>query len=293
MNAAETRSGPTLTRRTDRPGAPDHPGRWETGRRWATRVWLPVSVVLAVLAWWPVGFAGTADWWRLPLRLVDADAVALGALSAAAVVCALTRPAWARFLIVAGLSGLGWALTGPTTPREHELELLVGALVVGGLVGMAVGSRFHRGVLAAATALAVIAALTPLGWLRGPLLAVALALPFVLASKDRVAPTVLGVVRVLLVWLVTSVLALAARYGWDTVRPGTGLRDPAAVLTQVRSASWDLLRTSWRTAAEQQLRGATEWLWLALALAIVIVAARVLRSVRRRRLAVTSGAPRR
>jgi hypothetical protein len=240
-------------------------------------------VVLAALAWWPVGFSGTASWLHVPLRLVAADTVFVGSLAAAAGVCALTRAPWPRFLIVAGMSALGWVLTGPATPEDYELMLLLAALAGGGLVGMLVGARVHRGVMPAATSLAVVAALTPLGWLRGPLLAAALALPFLLATRDRVAPTVLGVLRALLAWLAASLLALAMRYGWDTVRPGMGLREPGPIAEEVRSRSWDLLRTSWRQAVESSLSGASQWFWVAGALALLIVIAQAATAKVRRR----------
>lgn len=181
-----------------------------------------------------------------------------------------------------GLSGLVWVLTSPDTPQPYEREVLAGALLLGALVGMLVGARVPRGVMQAATSLGIIAALTPLSWLRGPLLAVALALPFALAARDRVAPTLFGVLRVLLAWLVANLAALAARYGWDTVHPGMASREPRAIAREVGSASWDLVRTSWRQASESLMAGYTEWFWVAGVLALVLVMLRVVRHLRRR-----------
>jgi hypothetical protein len=121
-----------------------------------------------------------------------------------------------------------------------------------------------------------VAALSQATWPRGLVLAVALALPFLAATRDRVAPTLLSVARVLLTWLVVSVLVLALRHGWDVLGPSLPGGSAAVALRQVAEASWDFLRTQWQSASSAVLQDNITWFWVALALALVLVTARAL-----------------
>lgn len=265
-------------RQSESETSPGLAGRLAAGGR---RGWPLAAAVIAAVLWWPVGFKGTADWLHLPLRILDGDVVFLGALAGATAVAALVRGPWPRVLIVAGLSGLGWLLSAPgreTAPDERQVLAVI--LLAGALLGMFIGARAWRGPMALAGVLAVLAGTTPAGW-DGVLLAVALALPIVLATKDRVAPTIFGVLRVLVTWLGFSVLALALRYGWDVLRPGAA-GGPSEQARQVGDAAWDFLRTQWWTASEALLRSHTVWFWVALALAMLIATARAMRAMESR-----------
>lgn len=248
------------------------------------RVWPWVSVLLAAVVWWPVGFWGAADWPGLPLRALEGDVVLLGAVAAAASVSLLLRQPWPRFLVVLVLSGLGWLASAPAGDQyPDEREVLVLLLAVGAFAGILLGARGHKGPLGAAGVLALVAGLSPATWPHGIPLAVALALPFAVATWQRVAPTLLSVLRVLLTWLVASLAARACSYGWDVLHPGLQAGSKRAEIRLVGDASWDFARTQWWTWTDLQLHGYAAWFWVALALAAVIAAARVLTTGVRRR----------
>jgi hypothetical protein len=268
-------------------------------------VWLGVAVVLAALLWWPVGFWGVDVWLHAPLRALDGDVLVLSATASAAVVAMLVRAPWPRLAVIAGCSAVAWLLSAPATdtaPDEREvLLLLLGGAAVAGVL---VGRRGSAGPLQCATVLAVVAGLTQASWPTGAVLAVALALPFAVASWERAAPTLLSVTRLLLTWLVASVGALALRHGWDVLHPGMQAGSKRNELRLVAEAAWDFVRTQWRPAAEALLGAHVPWFWAAAALALVVVGAKVVAGLvtgraspdsRSGRLAgvLTSGAPRR
>ena len=260
---------------------------------------LPVlSAIAAALLWWPAGFAGIDSWLHLPLRLPDADLVFLGTLSAATLAASVARAPWPRAVILIGLPALGWLLSAPSRDSmPYERPILAGALLAGTLVGLGFGASAWRGPLSLAVALAVVAGASPAEWPEGALVAVALALPFVRAQRDRVAPTLFGVLWVLVAWLVAAVLALALRYGWDAVRPGSGLTTLREGAERVAGPAWDFLRTQWWTAIETVLRSHVSWFWAAAVLAILIVAGRAAWSWKSKRAKrsdeLLAGAPRR
>ena len=250
------------------------------------RVWPEVALLLAALLWWPVGFWGLTPWLHLPLDALDGDLVLLGATAAAASVSLLVRSPWPRFAIVLVFSGLGWLLSAPGTdtyPDEREaLAILLAVAAFGGIV---LGARGHKGPLGAATVLAVVAGLSPATWPPGLPLAVALALPFMVATWQRVAPTLLGVARILGTWLVFSLLARSLSYGWDVLHPSMQAGSKRAELRLVAESSWDFLRTQWWNYSEALLRSTSGWFWVALVLAVLVAAARALLGVLRRRTA--------
>jgi hypothetical protein len=149
--------------------------------------------------------------------------------------------------------------------------------------------------------LAVVAGLSPSTWPRGLALALALALPFAVATWHRVAPTLLSLARLVLTWLAMALLARALSYGWDLVRPGAGGgRSVEAQGRVVADAGWDFVRTQWWTHSELLLTSSTRWYAAGLALAVVLVLVRVgVVRLRRRTTPTeqangpTSGAPRR
>lgn len=281
------------------------PSPLERGKAVLRRVWPEVALLLGAVLWWPVGFWGVTSWFHLPLKALEGDVLLLGATAAAASVSLLVRSAWPRLVIVLVLSGLGWLLSAPavdTYPDEREALAIL--LAVAAFVGILLGARGHQGPVAAATVLAVVAGLSPATWPHGLLLAVALALPFAVATVQQVAPTLLSVARILLTWLVFNLLARALGYGWDVLHPGLQAGSLRAEARLVAEAAWDFLRTQWWSYSESSVRSTGGWFLVALVLAALIAAARaLLGGLRRRsapaqgvhdeRTAPTSGGPRR
>lgn len=244
----------------------------------AREVWPQLALLAAALLWWPVGFLGVTSWLHLPLSVFDGDVLFLGATAAAASVSLLVRSPWPRFAIVVVFSGLGWLLDAPASDDyPHERAVLAALLGAAAFLGIALGARGSKGPVAAATVVTVVAGLSPASWPTEAAVAVALALPFAVATWQRVAPTVLGVVRLALTWLVFALLARALSYGWDVLRPGTGggqpLREQAR---RVLEPAWDFVRTQWWTWSQIQLRELVAWWWLTAVVAVVLVGARVL-----------------
>ena len=151
------------------------------------------------------------------------------------------------------------------------------------LLGILLGARGAKGPLAAATVLAVVAGVSPTSWPRGLALALALALPFAVATWQRVAPTVLSLVRLVVTWLVFALLAKALSYGWDLVRPGSGGVPVGQQARTVADASWDFVRTQWWNHSQALLSSSTGWFVLAAVLAVVVVALRAGRAALHRR----------
>ena len=269
-----------------------------------------VAVVAAALLWWPTGFWGLDAWLHVPLRAIDGDVVVLSATASAAVVAALVAAPWPRLAVVVGCSALTWWTSAPAVDSApDEREVLVLLLLAAAVAGLVVGRRARRGPVALAGVLAVVAALTQATWPTGAALAVALALPFAVATWDRVAPTLWAVAGVLLLWLVTSLGAQALRHGWDILHPQMNVGSKRGELRLVLEAAWRWLQNQWQHAATDLLAGHVGWFWVAAALAVLLVVVRVAARPLRRRLApggaagpgpatspgqrVTSGAPRR
>jgi hypothetical protein len=101
------------------------------------------------------------------------------------------------------------------------------------------------------------------------------------ATWQRVAPTILSLVRLVVTWLGFALLARALSYGWDVVRPGSGGLPVREQARRVAEPAWDFVRTQWWTASEIVLRGLVHWLWLTAVLAAVLIAARVVAARRR------------
>ena len=247
------------------------------------RVSGPLAVVLGALLWWPVGFLGQESWLHLPLVVFDGDVLFLGATAAAASVSLVVRSPWPRFAIVAAFSALGWVLDGPTSEAyPHERVVLAVLLGGGALLGILLGARGAKGALAAATVLAVVAGLSPTTWPRGLALALALALPFAVATWQRVAPTVLSLLRLVLTWLVLALAARALSYGWDLVRPGSGGVPVGEQARTVADAAWDFARTQWWHYTQALLTSSTRWFVVAAVLAGGIIVVRAARGGLRR-----------
>ncbi|MEO6413319.1 MAG: hypothetical protein ABIO48_12115 [Pedococcus sp.] len=266
----------------------------ERGRKVVRRVWPEVALLLAAVLWWPVGFWGLMPWLHLPLKALDGDVLLLGATAAAASVSLLVPSPWPRFAIVLVFSGLGWLVSAPTADTyPDERESLVILLAVAAFLGIVLGARGNKGPLGAATVLAVVAGLSPATWPHGLPLALALALPFAVATWQRVAPTLLSVVRILLTWLVFSLLAASLRVGWDVLHPSMEAGSKRAELRLVTDSSWDFLRTQWWNHSQELLKSTSGWFWVALGLAVLVAAVRALLGVLRRRTApARSGQPR-
>ncbi len=173
--------------------------------------------------WWPVGFWGLTPWLHLPLDALEGDVLLLGATAAAASV------SLARALALAPLrrscsssAGSGGCSRPPPSTRYPRRARGAGGPArrwrpSSASCSAPAGTRARS---RAATVLAVVAGLSPATWPHGLPLAVALALPFAVATWQRVAPTLLSVARILLTWLVFALLARSLSYGWDVLAPG-------------------------------------------------------------------------
>lgn len=256
-----------------------------TPRDWKAlgkRVWPVAAMVLAALLWWPAAFSGTGDWMHLPIDTAKGSFVFLGCLVGAAVVAALVSSPWPRFGIAFGLTVIGWVLAdGSPLLTSGERPALAALAGLGMLLGLWVGARAHGGPVAIATFLAIVAGLSPAMWSRGPLLAVAVALPFWVASKDRVAPTIFAVVRVVITWLVSVLIAVGLHNGWSKLKPGVLGDDPLEAAKVVGRGFVDHLRSQWSEIVEASLRAHTGSIWLAVVLAIAFVVASTLLARRR------------
>ncbi len=194
----------------------------------AKRVWPFAAMALAALLWWPAGFGNRAEWMHLPFMQgvggvapIGGGELFLGALVAAAVVSALVSSAWPKFGIAAGLTVIAWVLSdGDVTFAANERPVLAALVGLGMLIGLGVGARAPRGPVAVATFLALIAGLSPATYSRGLILAVAVALPFWAATADRVAPTILSLVRVVVTWLGAVLISLGLAVGFSKLGVG-------------------------------------------------------------------------
>lgn len=258
--------------------------------RWAVarRVWPFAAMALALVLWWPTGFHGRADWMHLPLvqgaggvAPVSAGELFLGVLVASAVVSALVSSPWPRFVIAAGLTAVAWTLTdGDLVFAAGERVVLAALAAVGMLLGLAIGARGLRGAVSVAAFLALVAGLSPATWSRGPLLAVAVALPFWVATADRVAPTILAVARVVVTWLVAVVVSVGLYAGFGALRVGA-LADPATAAPVVGRAFVDHVREQGLETVRTAPQIYTGWIWVAVALAVAFVLAATLLKRRR------------
>ncbi|HEV7146741.1 MAG TPA: hypothetical protein VGN48_07050 [Pedococcus sp.] len=240
-------------------------------------------LLVGVLSWWPAGFWGIQPWLQLPLHVAQGDILLFGAIAAAAAVSLFVRAPWPRFGVVLGFSVIGWLLSAPSkdsVPAERQTLVIV--LAVAALVGILFGARGHRSLLSAATVLALVAGLSPATWPHGLPLAVALALPFGVASWQRVAPTLLAIARILLTWLVFGLLAAAVSHGWRVVHFGSAAGTRVHQLGLVTTTAWAFAKSQWWTLSQQSLSHQVGWFWVAAIFAVLVVAARVVTSGARR-----------
>ena len=254
------------------------------------RAWRLLAPALALALWWPAGFFGLDDWFFLPLRARDGDLVFLGAAAAATAAAALVRSVWLRILVVALLSGLGWLLGAPEIESvAGERMVLAGLLASGGLLGLVLGARGSRGPLPLAVALALVAGLTPAAWPDGPVIALALVLPFVGVPLRRLGGTAGGALGVLVAWLVAELPSRGLRAGWDALQGGLPRDQVADGLATVGRAGVDHLGAEGLEAVLNLLRENTVWFLVAAVAALALVAvagvqaARVARARRARR----------
>jgi len=259
-----------------------------------------VAVLLGALLWWPAGFFGVDAWLHLPVRPLEGDVLFLGATAAAASVSLLVHPPWPRFLVVLVFSGAGWLLSAPhhdTYPDERQSLAIILALAA--VAGIVLGALGHKGPLGAATVLALVAGVSPATWPHGMPLAVALALPFAVATWQRVATTLPSVAGMLVTWLVAGLAATALSRGWDVLHPQMDVGSRRGEARLVVDAAWGYARTQWWQHTQHLLGDHVQWFWVAAALAVVIVTVRALtgglssRSAPEHAERVTSGVPRR
>jgi len=268
--ATRASTAATATSESAAAATPALPRDWKA---LAARAWPFAAMLLAVLLWWPVAFSGTGEWMTLPISAKAGSFLFLGALVGAAVVSALVSAPWPRFGIAFGLTALGWVMTEVVPGRAGERTVLAALAGLGLLLGLWVGARAHKGPVAIATFLAMVAGLSPAMWGRGPLLAVAVALPFWVASKDRVAPTLLALVRVVVTWLGAVLIAVGLHAAWSTLRPGVLGDDPLEAAKVVGNELVTYVRANWSDVVEASARAYTGWIWLAVVLAIAFVVA--------------------
>ncbi|MDT0214013.1 hypothetical protein Q9R29_08955 [Rothia sp. ARF10] len=252
------------------------------------RAWPWVAVVVALLLWWPAGYAGRADWMHLPFMQMEGGVAPvaggelfLGSLVAASVVSALVAAPWPRFGVAAGLTAVAWVLSdGDVVFASGERVVLAALVALGMLVGLGVGARALKGAVSAGAFLALVAGLSPATWSRGLLLAAAVALPFWVATSDRVAPTIVAVVRVVATWLVAVVVSTSLWAGFGALRVGQ-LADPKSAAPVVWRGFVDHVRERGLETVKAAPQVYTGWIWVALALAVALVVAAA--ALRRRR----------
>ncbi|GGB76057.1 hypothetical protein GCM10011314_14530 [Knoellia flava] len=242
------------------------------------RAWPWVAVVVALLLWWPAGYAGRADWMHLPLMQMEGGVAPvaggelfLGSLVGAAVVSALVAAPWPRFGVAAGLTAMAWVLSdGDVVFASGERVVLAALVAIGMLVGLGVGAGALKSAVSAGAFLALVSGLSPAMWSRGLVLAVAIALPFWVATSDRVAPTILAVVRVVLTWLVAVVVSTSLWVGFGVLRVGQ-LADPRSAAPVVWRGFVDNVRERGLETVKAAPQVYTGWIWVAVALVVVLV----------------------
>jgi hypothetical protein len=240
-------------------------------------------LLLGVLSWWPAGFWGLQTWLQLPLHIGQGDVLFFGAIAGAASVSLFVRAPWPRFGVVLGFSVIGWLLSAPSRDSvPAERQTLVILLAAAALLGILLGARGHRSLLAAATVLALVAGLSPATWPHGLPLAVALALPFGVASWQKVAPTLVSIARILVIWLVFGLLAAAVSHAWRVVHFGSGAGTRQHQLGLVIQEAWTFAKSQWWSLSQQSLSHQVGWFWVAAVLAVLVVATRVVTSGARR-----------
>lgn len=273
---AEPAASPRTSRR-DPDQRPDRrPDREPDRDLRAWREWGLVvgGVVLALLLWWPLSWQGLVPLLHVPTRALTGAAV-LGGLTGAAVVAALVTAPWPRFVLAVGLPVLALVLTGVGALPPVGLVLVVVAV----LLGLALGAGAAASPVRFALTTGLVLGLSPAPHLMwGPLLALALALPFVRATASRVAPTVLGVAAVLLAFAA----GIAVRTGLVAGFAGTPRRTGPAVLTDGLRASGAPVREQGLTAARRALELGSTWYVVAAVLAVLVVLARGAAAARRR-----------
>ncbi|CAN7205527.1 hypothetical protein [Knoellia sp. LjRoot47] len=254
----------------------------------ARRLWPFVAVVLAVVLWWPTGFSGRGPWMHLPLvqmsggvAPISGGVVLLGCLVAGAVVSALVASPWPKFVIAVALTAVAWVLAdGSITFAPGERVVLAALAAIGMLVGLGVGARATKGVVSAASFIALVAGLSPATWSRGLLLAIAVALPFWAATADRVAPTILAVVRVVLTWLAAVVVSTSLWIGFSGLRAGE-LADPGKAAPVVGRGFVDHVREHGLEIVRTAPQVYTGWIWVAVVLAVLLVVTATVLTCRR------------
>lgn len=284
----------TTSRRASRTGASDSDASGSRRLPFGLlrRAWPWVAVAVALLLWWPVGYAGRAAWMHLPLMQMEGGVAPvaggelfLGSLVAASVVSALVAAPWPRFGVAAGLTAVAWVLSdGDVIFASGERVVLAALVALGMLVGLGVGASAPKGAVPAGAFLALVSGLSPATWSRGLLLAVAVALPFWAATSDRVAPTILAVVRVVVTWLVAVVVSTSLWVGFGALRVGQ-LADPSSAAPVVWRGFVDNVRERGLETVKVAPQVYTGWIWVAVVLAVVLVVAAA--ALRRRRAATS------
>ena len=248
-----------------------------------TRVWRWAAPLAALALWWPAGFTGLDDWFYLPLRARDGDLVLVGSMAATATVAALVRSVWLRLLVVVAMGGLGWLLSAPESEAVAGERMVVAVLLASGiLLGLALGARGSRGLVPLAVVAALVAGVSPATWPDGPLVAVALLLPFVGAPLRQMAGAAGLALGVMVTWLVAQLASGSLRAGWDALQGGLQRDRVGEGLVTVGTAAADHvvaegLDTTWWLLADNTL-----W-WVTAAAAVLalvgIAATRAARAV--------------
>lgn len=250
-------------------------GNWGVRARHA---WPFVAMGLAVVLWWPAGFAGRASWMHLSLMQTENGIVPLsggelflGSFVGAAVVSALVSAPVMRLVIAVGLTGAAWLLTeADVVFAQGERGVLAALVGLGLLLGLVVGWQSMRGMLPAATLLAMLAGLTPATWPRALLLAAAVALPFWSATAERAAPTAIAVARVVATWLVSVVFSMSLWAGFASLEVGA-LADPRSAAPDIARGFvtflWERGLEIVRTAPQVD----SPWFWGAIVVAVGLV----------------------
>ncbi len=268
--AIPAKSSPRITRasRATETREQDLRGR---AASWSTWLRAVGGLVAGLLLWWPFSYLGLADFLRLPAGAGQVGTILAGALAASGVAALLVRAPWPRFLVTFGFPVLCVLQSGGFGAYPVPVLLLLLAVV---MTGIAVGAYGTGSTMTLALSLAFLVGMSPGSLWKGPFIAVALAVPFARAALDRVAPTVLGVVAVVGLWLLGAVTghgliggfateAAQRASGFDLVK--TGLAD-----------SFTAARTDASVLIQNELQAMTGWFIVAAVLVALIVLTRAI-----------------
>ncbi len=235
----------------------------------AAWLWTVGGFLAALLLWWPFSYSGRAQLFTMPAGPSQVGVVLAGAFAASGVTALLIRPRWPRWLIVIALPLMCLSHTGDATSRSWVVLL---ALLVVVVLGAAVGSVGADTPTAAAFTMALLVGVAPGALWKGPLVALALMLPFVRASRARVMPTMVAVVGVVGLWLFGAVLGQALESGFAT----GGRTEGTALISDGLAGSIRAAGAGGRGVVDSTLSDSAGWFVVAAVLAVLVALVRAI-----------------